>query len=40
MNQTLVSVSVLSLQFQKKGRPVSVYIGLHQIEILKHSLKN
>ena len=39
MNLVVVSVSVLSLQFQRKNESVLVYIGLHQREILKHSLK-
>ena len=34
-----VSVCVLNLQFQRKSRSVLVYIGLHQREILKHTLK-
>ena len=34
-----VSVSVLNLKFQRKSGSVLVYIGLHQREILKHSLK-
>ena len=32
-------VSVLNLQFQRKSGSVLVYIGLHQRETLKHSLK-
>ena len=39
MNLITVSVSVLSLQFQRKSGSVLVYIGLHQRETLKHSLK-
>ena len=39
MNLIAVSVSVLNLQFQRKSGSVLVYIGLHQQEILKHSLK-
>ena len=35
----IVSVSVLSLQFQRKNGSVLVYIGLDLREILKHSLK-
>ena len=38
-NLIVVSVSVLSLQFQRKSGSVLVYAGLHQREILKHSLK-
>ena len=39
MNLIVASVSVRSLQFQRKSRSVLVYIGLHQREILKYSLK-
>ena len=39
MNLTVVSVSVLSLQFQRKSGFVLVDIDLHQREILQHSLK-
>ena len=39
MNQIVVSVSVLNLEFQRKSGSVLVYIGLRQREILKHSLK-
>ena len=39
MNLTVESVSVLSLQFQRKSGSVLVYIDLRQREILKHSLK-
>ena len=39
MNLITVSVSVLNLQFQRKSGSVLVYIGLHQRETLKHSLK-
>ena len=35
----VVSVSVLSLQFQRKSGSTSVYIDLYQREILMHSLK-
>ena len=37
MNLIAMSVSVLSLQFQrKKSEPVLVDIGLHQQELFKH----
>ena len=39
MNLIVVSLSVLSLQFQRKSGSGLVYIGLHQREILKHYLK-
>ena len=39
MNQIVVSVSFLNLQFQRKSGSVLVYIGLRQREILNHSLK-
>ena len=39
MNLIVASVSVRSLQFQRKSRSVLVYIDLHQREILKYSLK-
>ena len=39
MNLIVVSASVLSLQFQKKIKSVLVYVGLHQQEKLKYSLK-
>ena len=39
MNLIAVSVSALSLQFQRKSGFVLVDTGLHQHEILKHSLK-
>ena len=35
MNLTVVSVSVLSLQFQRKSGSILVYLGFHQREILK-----
>ena len=39
MNLIAVSASALSLQFQRKSGFVLVDTGLHQHEILKHSLK-
>ena len=39
MNLITMSVSVLNLQFQRKSGSVLVYIGLHQRETLKDSLK-
>ena len=39
MNLIVVGVSVLSLQFERKSGSVLIYIGLHQREILNHSLK-
>ena len=34
-----MNLIVVSLQFRRKSGSVLVYIGLHQREILKHSLK-
>ena len=39
LNLVIVSVPVLSLQFQRKSGFVLVYIGLHLRKILKDSLK-
>ena len=39
MNLIIVSVSVLSLKFQRNSKSVLVYIGIHRWKMLKHFLK-